>query len=251
MRNNDRLESRIQRKIKIWFVDHGDEFIICIKEFCQGNRTSLTLLMKMLEDLGSEVFADGKSLDIELLEDLEYRIFELIGLFSDISGGRPLLDSINKNIIPRLTVIFAEAKRRWNLNNYKIARSVDVLDPDNSFIAEIENAAPEDEIAVPIPDEVREQARNAIDRLVLFAKRKFRGEKNRKIAVSWLENPEKASDIRWLASLTESSEGSTKVTLTRIKKSLAKYHDLRRENNRLILSNSSLPLRQNRGPMDL
>ena len=249
MRNNDRLESKIQRKIKIWFVDHGDEFIICIKEFCQGNRTSLTLLMKMLEDLGSDVFADGKSLDIELLEDLEYRIFELIGLFSDISGGRQLLDSINKNIIPRLTVIFAEAKRLWNLHNYKITRSIEVLDPDNSLIAEIENAASED-TAVPIPDEVREQARNAIDRLVLFAKRKFRGEKNRKIAVSWLENPEKASDIRWLASLAESSEGSTKVTLTRIKKSLAKYHNLRRENNRLILSKSSLPLRQNRCPMD-
>ena len=101
MRNNDRLESKIQKKIKIWFTDHGDDFVICIKEFCQGNRTSLSPLMKMLEDLGSDVFADGKCLNNDLLEDLEYRIFGLIGLFSDTSGGQPLFDSIKKDIISR------------------------------------------------------------------------------------------------------------------------------------------------------
>ncbi|MEE9554143.1 MAG: hypothetical protein V3W18_07560 [candidate division Zixibacteria bacterium] len=245
MQNNDRLEIKIKKKIEIWFTSQGSEFVICIGEFCRGNRASLTPLMKMLEDLGSEVFADGKSVHNELLDDLEYRIFGLIGTFSDTSGGQSLIDAINKDIIPRLTAIFAEAKRRWNLNNYKITESVDIIDPENSLIAEPENASYKDKENDSAPGDINEQARHAIDRLVLFAKQKFKGEKNRKIAVSWLENPEKAADIRWLASRADTTVGSAKVILSRVKQKLSHHHSLKREGNRLILNRlPSIPSRK-------
>jgi len=247
MRTTDVFTEKIQRKIEIWFDEHPDEFIICLKEFCQGNRASLTPLLNMLEDLGSAVFAAGGAVNDDLLEQLEYKMFDLIGDYSSAPGGDALLSAINDSIVSRLTVIFADAKRRWNLHYYKITGSVETIDPDNVLIPDTDPFRDgfENEISPMLPAEIQKQARDIIDRLVLFAKKKFKGEKNRKIAVNWLENPEKSSDIRWLASLAGSSQGSAKVTLTRIKQSLARHHTLKRIGDRLTLDRVTVPFRRN------
>jgi hypothetical protein len=237
MKRNDRLAEKLQKKIEKWFIDKGEDFVICMREFCQGNRASLCPLMTGLKELASDVFADGKSLNIELLEELEIEIFDLIGVYSADSGGDTLDMAIRNSIIDHLIRIFTVAKRRWNLNYYKITESVEALDPSNSVIPghrySGENSVGDD--AVPTTGEPREQARAIIERLVAFAREMFKGSKNRKIAVSWLEHPERVSDIGWLAAQAGSSEGSTKVTLSRIKKKLAVYHRLNRTGNGIIL----------------
>ena len=58
--------------------------------------------------------------------------------------------------------------------------------------------------------------------MTVFARKKFRGDKNRKIAVKMLENPDRMRDFPWMAELADSSIGSVKVTLTRIKQTLAR-----------------------------
>lgn len=237
MQNSDRLREKIGKKIDSWYSVRGDELAVCFYEFCQGNRASLKPLMGVVAELGSDVFADGGELNDDLLEEVENRIFDLIGAFSSSPGGRRLSESIERELPCRLTDIFVEAKRRWNLNYYKIAESVQVLDPANNLIAEPEFSAALESDNVPVAANIesRLQAKAIIDKLVLFARRKFRGDKNRKIAINWLRNPDKAWDIKWLASQASSSEGSTKVTLTRIRQSLARNHTLRRVGNRLIL----------------
>lgn len=248
MRNKDRLTEKIRQKIEDWFAGQGNRFIICIREFCQGNRASLTPLMTMVADLGNRVFADGKDLNDDLLNDLEYRMFDLIADFSSTPGGDALQKAIDENIIPRLTEIFAETKRCWNLNYYKLAESIDTLDPENNLIPERESCPDEDggdEYSLTSA-EIRSQARDIIDRLVLFAKGKFNGEKNRKIAINWLENPERVSDMAWLASTAGASRDCTKVTLSRIKKSLAKNHNLRKIGDHLILESVPLRVRETR-----
>ena len=83
MGNLPRLEGKLKDKIERWFTDYGEEFIIYTKEFCQGNRSSLRPLMDLLRDLATYVFAcDGISLNDDLLEDLEYGIFDLIGRYT-------------------------------------------------------------------------------------------------------------------------------------------------------------------------
>jgi hypothetical protein len=238
MGNTPRFEERIRRKIEKWYDKRGDDFTLCVEEFCQGNRASLRPLMALLKDLGTEVFAsDGMSLNRDLGEDLEYRIFDLIGKFTSTPGGPALLAAIKDNIIEHLTEIFVEAKKRWNFNYYKITESYEELDPHNCLIPPSVDATDNDldydlESARKI---ARRQARVVLDQLVLFVKAKLRGEKNRKIAINWLENPEKANDTRWLSSLAGSSIGSTKVTLTRTKHTIVQYYDLKRMGNRLLL----------------
>jgi hypothetical protein len=82
------------------------------------------------------------------------------------------------------------------------------------------------------------QARDILDELVLFAKDKFHGEKKRKIAVNWLENPEKIRDFNWLSSLSGTSDGSVKVILTRIKHSVSKTYGLKTISDKLVLVKS-------------
>lgn len=246
MGNSDRLAEKIQKKIERWFIDHGDELVICIKEFCQGNRASLTPLMALVGNLGSDVFADGKDLNDDLLNELENKIFDLIGDFSSTPGGNALLESINDNIVERLTAIFAESKRNWNLNYYKITDSVESVETRDRSVLDQEILMLDhgDASSDPIPGDPGIQARDIIDSLVIFAKEKFIGKKNRKIAVNWLENPERLSDISWLASTVGSSKGSTKVTLTRIKKSLAKHYSLKRIGDKFVLEHAVVPVRR-------
>lgn len=231
------LEDKIRPRIHDWLDEQGNSFVICIKEFCQGNRASLDPLRTFLKELGARVFAgEGEMLDNGLLEDLEYGIFNLIGRFISTPGGPKLLEAIQENIDDELTGIFAEVKRRWNFNNYKVTESLEDLDPGNSVIPAPVND-PEDYCNDPerAGKFARRQARMILDELVLFAKEEFRGEKKRRIAVNWLENPEKCKDFYWLASLIGSSAGSVKVTLTRIKQSFARNFDLKHEGKKLVL----------------
>jgi hypothetical protein len=227
MGNIPRLEGKIREKIRPWFIDNGDEFIIYTKEFCQGNRSSLRPLMDLLRDLATHVFtSDGINLNDELLEDLEYGIFELIGLYSATPGDDQLLGSIRKTIIQNITEIFADTKRRWNLNNFKITESLEELDPFNDLI---ESPPKEATVVNERPFEPAElQARKALETMAVFARKKFRGEKNRKIAVKILENPDKLTDFPWMAELAGTSVGSVKVTLTRIKQTLARNFNFKR-----------------------
>ena len=242
MARNPRLEHKIRLDIQQWLNSQGTDFVSCIKEFCQGNRASLTRVMAMVHELGTIVFVgEGEALNNDLLEKLEYGVFDLIGKFNSTPGGEALDRAIRKNIVGYLTEIFAEAKKQWNLNHYKITASFEELDPNNSMIPAADQSAPEDdEIMRYCPGQYgsKRQARAFLDELVLFAKAKLRGEKNRKIAVNWLENPEKQRDFCWLASLTDSSTGSIKVTLTRLKQTLARNYDLKYVDNRLILDRS-------------
>ncbi|OQX92820.1 MAG: hypothetical protein B6D58_00890 [candidate division Zixibacteria bacterium 4484_95] len=237
------LEDKIRSRIHSWLEQQGDSFVICIKEFCQGNRASLTSLRTFLKELGAKVFAaDGKKLDDGLLEDLEYGIFNLIGRFTSTPGGPELLKAIQKNIDSELTKIFAEVKRRWNFNNYKVAESFEELDPGNCVIPAIFKSAGDEYCGQEYSREnTQHQARIILDELVLFAKREFRGEKKRKIAINWLENPEKRKDFCWFASLIDSSTGSVKVTLTRIRQSFAKKFEIKHKGKKLILIRSQSP----------
>ena len=134
MGNGPRLEEKVHKKIECWFAQKGEGFIVCTQEFCQGNRTSLRPLMELVKDLASSVFVNGGAeLRDDLLEDLEYGIFDLIGRFSSTPGGEYLFVNIQENIIQNVTEIFVEAKRRWNLNNYKITESIEAVHPCNGI----------------------------------------------------------------------------------------------------------------------
>jgi len=235
MGNLPRLEGKIKEKIERWFTEYGEEFIICTREFCQGNRSSLRPLMNCLRDLATFVFA-GNGIDLreDLLEDLEYGIFELIGQYSSSAGGEKLLESIQDTIISNITDIFADTKRRWNLNNFKITESIEELDPYNGLI-ECRNDSP------PItketaPGQIEVQAKKALEEMTVFARKKFRGDKNRKIAVNMLENPDRLQDFPWMAELANTSIGSVKVTLTRIKQTLARNFNLKRLDGEMTIS---------------
>jgi hypothetical protein len=235
MGNLPRLEGKIKEKVERWFNDYGEDFIICTKEFCQGNRSSLRPLMSNLKNLAAYVFAgDGVDLRDDLLEDLEYGIFDLIGQYNSLAGGEKLLESIQDTIISNITNIFADTKRRWNLNNFKITESLDELDPLN----ELMESRPENprDITENIPDKIELQAKKALEVMTIFARHKFRGDKNRKIAVNMLENPDRLKDFPWMADLAETSIGSVKVTLTRIKQTLARNFDFKRYDGEMTIS---------------
>ena len=227
MGNNPRLKEKIKSKIENWFIDRGENFIVCTREFCQGNRSALRPLMELLKDLAGFVFAnDGNSLNDELLEDLEYGIFELIGRYSSTPGEEELSTSIRTTIIDYVTEIFVSTKRRWNLNNFKITESIEDLDPFNSLIeARIVDQQKTEGKANVKPDD---QARMALQAMIEFARRKFHGKKNKKIALKILESPDKFKDIPWMAEFAGTSAGSVKVTLTRIKQTLARNFDISR-----------------------
>jgi hypothetical protein len=236
MRPNPRLENKIRLDIQQWLSTRGDDFIINIKEFCLGNRAALTEVLGFVNDLGTAVFAgDGNSLDKDLLDKLEYGMFDIIGKFSSTPGGTALDEAIEGNIADYLTEIFAEAKKQWNLNQYKITASIEELDPNNSMIAAYDEAEYDDTMTEAESKKARYDAKQFLDELVTFAKGKLRGEKNQKIAVSWLENPDKQRDYGWLAALTNSSTGTIKVTLTRLKHTLARNYNLRYIDDKLVL----------------
>ena len=235
MGNLPRLEGKIKEKIENWFTDYGEEFIICTKEFCQGNRSSLRPLMNSLRDLATFVFAgDGIDLREDLLEDLEYGIFDLIGRYASSAGGEKLLESIQDTIISNIIDIFADTKRRWNLNNFKITESIEELDPFNGLLeSRKDNSADTKEKP---SEQIEVQAKKALEVMAVFARKKFRGDKNRKIAVNMLENPDRLQDFPWMAELANTSIGSVKVTLTRIKQTLARNFDLKRLDGEMTIS---------------
>ncbi|UCC81155.1 MAG: hypothetical protein JSW64_07305 [Candidatus Zixiibacteriota bacterium] len=183
--------------------------------------------MDHLRDLATRVFTcDGSSLNNELLEDLEYGVFELIGRYTATAGGDRLLKSIKKTIIRNVIDIFADTKRRWNLNNFKITESIEQLDPFNDLIKSRDKEYPALDELYPEPLEI--QARKALETMTVFARKKFRGDKNKKIAVKILENPDRFRDFPWIADLAGTSVGSAKVTLTRIKQTLARNFSFKR-----------------------
>ncbi|UCE65225.1 MAG: hypothetical protein JSU85_10130 [Candidatus Zixiibacteriota bacterium] len=235
MGNPPRLEGKIGEKIRLWFIDNGEEFVLCTREFCQGNRLSLRPLMDLLRDLAIYVFAcDGNSLNDDLLDDLEYGIFDLIGRYTSTPGGDKLLESLQHTIIQHVTDMFADTKRRWNLNNFKITKSIEELDPFNDLI---ESPSKEAAVLNEHPCEpVEVQARQALKTMAIFAQKKFRGDKNRKIAVNVLENPDRLKDFPWMAELADSSIGSVKVTLTRIKQTLARNFYFKRLGSELYIT---------------
>jgi hypothetical protein len=244
MKKSPRLEDKILVEIQLWYDTRGTDFTVSIKEFCQGNRASLTQILAMVEELSARVFVgDGSFLNKELQEDLEYRIFDLIGKFSSTPGEQELLEAIRNNIVTYLTEIFAETKKQWNLNKYKITESYEEIDPLNSLIPD--PASIFDDDYVPVTEvssqDARREAREILDELVVFAKQRFRGEVKRKIAINWLENPEKRKDFQWLAALVGTSVGSTKVILTRIKHSFAKAYTLKKADNKLVLVHAKEP----------
>ncbi len=239
MRRNPRLENKIRIDIQLWLDSKGTDFIICIKEFCQGNRAALSQVLEFVDELGRNVFVgDGNTLDKELLEKLEYGIFDLIGKFNSTPGGEALEEAIEKNIVEYLTAIFTEAKKEWNLNQYKITASYEELDPNNSTIPADQKPVDQIDSSEQVPERkyTRKDARLFLDELVAFAKTRLRGEKNKVIAVKWLENPDRQKDYSWLATLTDSSTGSIKVTLTRLKQTLNKNYSLRYVNDKLVMS---------------
>jgi hypothetical protein len=234
MGNSPKLEGKLKEKIERWFKINGDRFIISTKEFCQGNRSALSPLMDLLRDLATDVFTyDGISLNDELLEDLEYGVFELIGRYTSTPGGNQLLDSIQKTIIQHVTDIFADTKRRWNLNTFKITESIEEIDPFNDLIESPRNENTDTAESQPEPVEI--QAKKALDTLLIFARKRFRGDKNRKIAVKVLENPDRLRDFPWIAELADTSVGTVKVTLTRIKQTLASNFDFKRMGSELYI----------------
>jgi len=241
MSKTPRLEDKIRPEIQQWFDTRGDVFILSVKEFCQGNRASLAQVMAMVEELSARVFKrEGKVVNIELLEDLEYGIFDLIGKFTSTPGGDELLKAIQENIVEHLTELFAKTKKQWNLNHYKITTSFDELDPCHSLIPDSRtiNNDKYDSVPIKAAKSTQHQAKDILDELVSFAKDSFRGEKKRNIAVNWLENPEKIRDFCWLSSLVGTSTGSTKVILTRIKHSFTKVYDLKTICNKIVLVRS-------------
>jgi hypothetical protein len=238
MSRSPRLENKIRLDIQLWLDTQGADFSLSIKEFCQGNRASLTQVMNMVKQLGKLVFvSEGEALSDDLLERLEYGIFDLIGKFSSTPGGEALTKAIDDNLGDYLTEIFSEAKKEWNLNHYKITASYEELDPNNCMIPALDQSVDERDVldfAID-PKKSRRQAKLFLDELVVFTKTKLRGEKNRKIAINWLENPDKHRDYGWLATLTNSSTGSIKVTLTRLKQTLAENYNLRHVGDSLTL----------------
>jgi hypothetical protein len=235
MGNIPRLEGKIKNKVDSWFAGYGENFIICTKEFCQGNRSALRPLMELLRDLAGHVFAnDGNSLNTELLEDLEYGIFELIGRYNSTPGSEELSKSIEATVVDYVTEIFVDTKRRWNLNNFKITQSIEELDPFNGLIEARTHG--QTRIVEESSESIEEQARKALQTMMDFARRKFHGQKNRKIAVKMLENPDRFRDVTWMAELADTSVGSAKVTLTRIKQTLARNFDISRLDGELRLT---------------
>lgn len=221
MGNSPRLEGKIGNKIHYWFIDNGDNFIVYTREFCQGNRLSLRPLMELLKDLAGYVFAnDGNSLNAELLEDLEYGIFELIGKYNSTPGADELSKSIKDTIVDYVTEIFVETKRRWNLNTFKITESIEELDPYNALIES--RTHKQTKAADKQPEPANDPAKLALQTMIGFARKKFQGKKNKKIAVKILENPDRLKDVTWMAEFAGTSVGSVKVTLTRIKQTLAR-----------------------------
>ena len=232
-----RLEQKYRPLIEHWLARHGDLFVGCLREFCQGNRSALVSIRGYIKDLGTDIFCNGGVLDDELLEDLEYRFFDLIGKFSTTPGSAQLEAAIRDNICGSLTEILAKTKRRWNLNTYKFAQSTEDIRPEDWYLTQTkyECPTPQNNEEPKNPAFARKSARQALDELVTYSKRKFHGQKTRKIAVNWLENPEKDGDIAWFSSLINSSEGTTRVLLTRIKQSLAHNHRLRYSENKFAL----------------
>jgi hypothetical protein len=248
MHKNPRLESKIRMEIQHWLNNRGTEFVICIKEFCQGNRAALSQVLEYVRELGTDVFVGGgNSLDNELLEKLEYGMFDLIGKFNSTPGGFALENAIEESIADYLTDIFAKAKKEWNLNQYKITASFEELDPCNCYIPSRFKSDSIGETGIHRYDRkhARNDARMFLDELISFAKTKLRGEKNREIAVNWLENPEKRKDYGWLASLTNSSTGSIKVTLTRLKHTLSKNYHLKYVDDKLVMCKADLMAKPN------
>ncbi len=241
MSKTSRLETKIRAEIQSWFDTRGSDFVFTIKEFCQGNRASLTSIMEMVRELGDAVFmGDGKTLNEDLLGNLEYGIFNLIGKFTSTPGGDALLEAIQENVIEYLTEIFTEVKQQWNLTQYKITFSFEEIDPLCSLISapELDTQNIQHAGSELYEKYNQRQARDILDELVLFAKDKFHGEKKRKIAVNWLENPEKIKDFNWLSSLAGTSDGSVKVILTRIKHSVSKTYGLKTISDKLVLVKS-------------
>ena len=233
-----RLVNRVRSEISSWFRDSGEELIICLAEFCQGNRAALGKVMAMMEELAAAVFApDKQSLNANLQEDLEYRIFDLIGRYSSTPGQTELKTAIRADIVDCLTAIFVESKQKWNLDTYKVAESYEEIDPLYSLIPNPEKFADSQLDG----KKSRHQARLLLDELVAFTKQRLRGSKNRVIAVNWLENPERLRDFYWLASLTDSTSGSVKVTLTRFKQFLTRNYSLRNIDDELVLSKIEAP----------
>jgi hypothetical protein len=240
-----KLEEKYGPAIRSWLAHEGDGFILSVRDFCQGNRAALSNVRSSLRILALRIFAGkGNFLNDELMEDLEYRMFDLIGQFSSITGGDELLNAIRENLDIYLIEIFAESKRQWNLNFYKISESFEDLDPGQCLIAAafektINHVDKSDKTCVG-----QEGARDVIDELVAFSKKKFHGDKTRKVAINWLENPEKSGDIDWFASLAQTSSGCTRVMLTRIKKSISRNYRLRRIGDDFMLTRAKTPASQ-------
>lgn len=234
MGNGPRLEEKVRNKIECWFALKGKDFIVCTKEFCQGNRTSLPPLMELLKDLAVSVFVNGGAeLRDDLLEDLEYGIFDLISRFSSTPGGEDLFVNIQENIIQHVTKIFVEAKRRWNLNNYKITESIEAVHPCNGIKRVLK---PSRDNGEEESLQTEQQAKKLLETMAVFAQGKFKGAKNRKIAMKMLENPERVRDFSWLADIAGTSIGSVKVTLTRVKQTLANNFAFERLGDKLTIT---------------
>ncbi len=231
MRSEKRLRGKIYPKIKKWVDKKGREFTICFKEFCQGNRASLFQLDDYIKDLGIKVFVvDGLKLDEDLLWDLEYRLFDLIGKYSSTPGGEELLKAIETTIVDDLTDIFISAKRKWNFYHYKLTESLEEIDPNNSIIPTKE---PDEDF--PEPELIYAQAQDILGEFAKFARRRLRGPRIRLVAFYWLKYPERSGDFEWLAAKAGTSPGAVRVILTRFKQKLLKAYSLERIGNRLVL----------------
>jgi len=237
IKKDQRLKNRIRLDIQRWLDGGGAGFIVSLKEFCLGNRAALSDVLGYVEQMGIAVFApDGRYIDKDLLEKLEYSIFDLIGKFSSYSGGQVLDDAIKANILNYLIDTFVEAKKQWNLEQYKITSSYEELDPDNCLFTAMDEEDYEINDAEYNKQYVKRDAQLLLNELAFFAKTKLRGAKNRQIATNWLENPDKIRDFGWLASQTNSSAGTIKVTLTRLKHTLCNNYQLKYTDNKLVLN---------------
>lgn len=232
-----RLEEKYGPAIRSWLSREGEGFALCIRDFCQGNRASLSNVRSYLRALALRIFANkGSYLNEELIEDLEYRMFDLIGKYSSVTGSENLLMAIRDNLDIHLTEIFTEAKRQWNLNYYKISASYEEIDPGQCLIAAAVQKTESNQNKNETTFRGQDGARYVIDELVTFSKKRFHGDKTRKVAVNWLENPEKSGDVDWFASLAQASSGCTRVMLTRIKKSIGRNYRLRRVGDDFVLT---------------
>ncbi|MCP4632766.1 MAG: hypothetical protein GY855_07550 [candidate division Zixibacteria bacterium] len=238
MKKSPRLEANILPKVQDWLTERGSEFIISIKEFCQGNRAALCQVREYIKALGIEVFANERQkVDAELLDKLEYGMFDLIGKFSSTSGGNALTEAIRENIAEYITEIFAESKRRWDFEKYKLAVSFN----EESFNRlEDMQFDSEHEIVETIEFEKRAlspqlQAKVIIDELLYFCEKRFWGNKTINVARIWFNNPKKYKDHYWIAYLVDSNPNSVKVIISRIKKALRKQFDVKKVQDKLII----------------